>query len=70
MIFRSGVLDNSPEHDLLTEIVGNKQILRPISIGISDFTNGSYVRVDLDRIRNNKNIVDLVKASTSIPILF
>lgn len=72
LIFRSGILDNSPEADLLKGIMKNRggKIRRPVTVGVTDATDGKKKEVDLDKLVNIDDALMWTKASTSIPALF
>jgi len=68
--YRSGLFNNHPELDLLHKYFDNKSIQVLISIGVTDFTEGVNKVFDLDKETNTDRIINLIKSSSSAPILF
>lgn len=70
MNFKSGLLDNSRELKLIHDYFDNRTIQVMVSIGVTDFTEGTNKVFDLDKETDYDRIVKLVKSSTSIPVVF
>ena len=60
--------NNEPFKEYLERVLKDKKIMRPITIGVTDMTNGKLVRFDLDK--NNDKMVDYIVAGSSYPGIF
>ena len=63
------LFDNSPLKSKLDEYVKGKEILRKLSIGVTDATNADVLTFDLDRLPI-ENATQLILDSTSMPAVF